>query len=228
MSKTIKFFGKNKTLNDVSKDKKFGDFSILKMQQVHGNDFVELNGVNKNQWMTKSLAHGKIIETPDVDAVITNQKNILLTVKTADCLPILIYFSDSNKSEIIAAIHSGRVSTEKKILTKVLEHLKLKYKIDKLLINSPTAKLTIWFGPAICKKCYQINQEKNIHYDLYQKNLDQIREVFPKYNIKLRSKSSKIRIIKSKFCTLHHNELFNSYRKSGKGVQMNYSVIGLH
>ncbi len=242
MSKIIKFFGKNRTIKEIIQNEKFEQFSIIKMQQVHGNEFVELNDINENNRITKSQALGKIIEIPNVDAAITNQKNILLTVKTADCLPILIYFSDSDKSvdkkivgekpagdrfEVIAAIHSGRVGTEKRILTKVLEYLKLKYKIHKLLEQSSTAKLTIWFGPAICKKCYQINQEKNTHYDLYQKNLAQIREVFPNDNIKFGTKSDKIRIIKSKFCTLHNNDLFNSYRKSGKGVEMNYSLIGL-
>ncbi|MBP7740625.1 polyphenol oxidase family protein [Candidatus Woesebacteria bacterium] len=227
MSKTIKFTGKNKTLDDIYKDSKFSQFSIIKMQQVHGNEFLELNNSHTNLWGNKLQQVEKVIEIPNVDAIITNQKNILLTVKTADCLPILIYFSDNDKSEVIAAIHAGRVGTEKKIFAKVLEHLKTKYKIDKLLNESSAAKLSIWFGPAICKKCYQIDQKKNIHYDLYQKNLEQIYLSFPEFCKGNITDSNKIEIIKSKFCTLHDNEKFHSYRKSGKGVPMNYSLIGL-
>ena len=49
-------------------------------------------------------------ETPfaEGDALITTQKNAALVVRTADCLPILIYHS----SGIIAAIHAGRKGTE--------------------------------------------------------------------------------------------------------------------
>ncbi|NCS87025.1 MAG: hypothetical protein GW773_04225, partial [Candidatus Pacebacteria bacterium] len=71
-------------------------------------------------------------------------------------------------------------------------------------------------GSAICKECYQIDKKSDLHYDLYQKNIDQI------------EKSGMIvKIIRSEFCTLHNNDLFHSYRKSGPGVAMNYSLIGL-
>ena len=43
-------------------------------------------------------------KTPSVDALITTQPGILLTVKTADCAPILMV---DPKQKIIAAVHAG-------------------------------------------------------------------------------------------------------------------------
>ncbi|RAP32357.1 hypothetical protein DID76_00715, partial [Candidatus Marinamargulisbacteria bacterium SCGC AG-414-C22] len=55
--------------------------SIVKMNQCHSNDFKVINQATPQH-----------IETIDsCDALITRQKQVFLCVKTADCLPILIY-----------------------------------------------------------------------------------------------------------------------------------------
>jgi len=56
-----------------------------------------------------------------------------------------------------------------------------------------------------------------------QKNISQIEKVFPKDKF-----AGEIEVITSKYCTLHNNELFYSYRKTGKSVKMNYSLIRLN
>lgn len=231
MNIITKFNEKNITLEKILKNTKFENYSIIKMEQVHSDKFVEISNNYK--------VVGKIIEIPDVDAVITTKKNILLAVKSADCLPILIHWTDEKKKNVISAIHSGRVGTEKKILLKVLNYLKLKYiavsagsnESQKHVLENSSGSLTIWLGPAICKKCYQIDRKTDLHYDLYQKNLDQIEQVFPKNKFtndsSIKINLFEVEIIRSKFCTLHDNDRFFSYRKSGKGVPMNYSLIGL-
>ena len=215
--------GKNDSLDKILESQKFKNFSVVKMEQVHGSNFIEISDKN-------FPPESKTITIPKVDAVITTKKNILLSVKTADCLPILIHWENKNNEQGIAAIHSGRAGTEKKILTKVLLHLKKKYGVGEG--NNSTNKnitqheqITIWLGPAICKKCYQINEETDLHYDLYQKNIDQIEAVFPNRNGQ--NLPFDLKIIRSEHCTLHDNNLFYSYRKTGKGVLMNYSLIGL-
>ena len=84
-------------------------------------------------------------------------------------------------------------------------------------MNRHASELEIWFGPAICKDCYQIDRATNLHYDLFQENIKQLEELFPINNIKFH---------KSDRCTLYHNDQLHSYRKTGKGVKMNYSLIG--
>jgi YfiH family protein len=219
-SNLVRFFiGKNQPLEKLLKSENLENFSIIKMEQTHSDDFAEVSEEN-------FLPEIRVVTIPKVDAVITTKKNILLSVKTADCLPILIYWENGlgSNSSGVAAIHSGRAGTEKKILTKVLLHLKNKYQVGK----TEGDKLTVWLGPAICKNCYQIDRKTNLHYDLYQKNIDQIRQVFPKFKSLDHDGNTNIRVIRSKHCTLHNNDLFYSYRKTGKGVKMNYSLIGLN
>ncbi|MBU0974215.1 polyphenol oxidase family protein [Patescibacteria group bacterium] len=221
-----KFIGKAITVGKILNYERLKKFSYVGMEQTHSENFIEIFEVEKNKQVI-----------PNVDALITAKKNILLAVKTADCLPILIHWKNPQEKDVIAAIHSGRAGTEKKILTKVLNYLKIKYGASETPKNkSQESKLTIWLGPAICNKCYQINKESNLHYDLYQKNIDQIKQVFPKSKnlntvntVSNESTNSPIdiKIIRSEFCTLHNNEMFHSYRKSGTGVAMNYSLIGM-
>jgi copper oxidase (laccase) domain-containing protein len=50
------------------------------------------------------------------DAVITDLKGIAIGVKTADCVPILLYDRSKN---LIAAVHSGWRGTSKNMLVKL-------------------------------------------------------------------------------------------------------------
>src|SRR5437660_280220 len=55
------------------------------------------------------------------DAIITNKKNIFVSVKTADCSSILIYDSQTNS---VAAIHAGWKGTVLKIVLEALARMK--------------------------------------------------------------------------------------------------------
>lgn len=167
------------------------NLSQVEMQQVHGNNTCEV--VNTNNHCVLNC-----------DAIYTRQKSLLLKVKTADCLPILIA-----GDKFAAAAHAGRRGTELKIAKKLCDELKKKFSPENVFV---------YFGPHICKKCYQINCETDEHYDLLSENLQQIFSVFPEAQLVNKTEQ---------FCTAHENEKFFSYRKEGKGVLMNWSGIVL-
>ena len=75
----------------------------------------------------------------DCDALYTREKNVLLGVFTADCVPILIY--DKGQG-IIAAIHSGWKSTVQELTKKVMHTLI--YEED-----SDPKEMYAYIGPAI-------------------------------------------------------------------------------
>ncbi len=140
----------------------------------------------------------------DTDAVLTALPNLTLAIKTADCLPIVIW----HPSGVIGALHAGRQGTQQHILKKTLRLLKTQFSIEK--------DVHLLFGPAICESCYQINATTDEHFSLLQANHAQALEVFPEQRI----------IIKyADRCTAHESEFFHSYRRTGKGVPMNYTVI---
>ena len=198
------FFCQNET--HTIKTNKQGSFSDIKefasnrkkkpvvMEQVHGNSFV---------FLTENPTQAKL---PNVDGVLSNNSQLLLIVRTADCLPILLY----HPSGIVGAIHAGRKSTQQEILKNVLTFLKKEHTI----IN----EITLWFGPAICETCYQIDRKTDTHYNLIAENMAQAYTVFPPEDIQ---------IIVNGDCTKCLSNEYHSYRVEQKQVQMNYFGISL-
>ena len=115
---------------------------IILAEQTHSN-FVHI--VNK-----KDAGTGLLTEPiPNVDALMTNEKNIFLAIKTADCVPILIF---DPVEEVVAAVHSGREGTRKKIISIVLNTFKDNFK-------SNPKNIYVKIGPSICKKCYKVDKD---------------------------------------------------------------------
>lgn len=85
---------------------------------------------------------------PCCDALYTKEKQILIGVFTADCVPIILY---DPSSHYIAAIHSGWPGTVKQITVHTLEQL-----IKKGLHPATTR---VWIGPCIHQSSFQIRQD---------------------------------------------------------------------
>lgn len=85
----------------------------------------------------------------DGDAIITDKKNTILGVFTADCVPVLIY--DKNK-EVIAAIHSGWKGTLKCIVKKTIEKMVHEF-------NCNSEDLKAYIGPHIMECCYEVSED---------------------------------------------------------------------
>ena len=176
--------------------------SVLSPQDT----IIEMAQPHDNQLAIISERPSASITLPDVDAVATSLSDITLIVRTADCLPILIY----HPLPVIVAIHAGRKGTENNITLHTLSTL-TKH------IPDPTP-YKIWFGPAICAPCYEIDPIKKIHFDLIQENKKQVHAALPTKNFT---------IYESKWCTACHNEQFYSYRKNNKTPLRLYSGIAL-
>lgn len=97
--------------------------TVVSMQQVHGSSFV---------WLDDTLtASTETLVIPGFDGVLTANRNMLLTVKTADCLPILLY----HPSGIVGTLHAGRKSTQLGLLQKTLNFLKNEKKSKLMCIS---------------------------------------------------------------------------------------------
>lgn len=166
---------------------------LFQMNQVHSGTVTYVNAYSQNP-------------VPDTDAIFTDDQRIILAVRTADCLPVLIY----HPKGIVAAIHAGRAGTEQKILLHTIETLKKYFEI--------TTGFYIWLGPAICKSCYQINREQDLHYDLLLHNKKQLNTILPPPDYNL---------YEANVCTRCRNDLFFSYREEGAKAGRIYSLIGI-
>ncbi len=89
------------------------------------------------------------------DGLITSSPGLLLSVKTADCLPVLL-FDPINR--IVAAVHCGWRGTAARLLEKIIC----------FLINSFNTKpenLLIVFGPCISRDCYEVGEEVRLLFN---------------------------------------------------------------
>ena len=104
----------------------------------------------------------------DCDALICNDSRVLLGVKTADCLPIFIvgdgYFS---------VVHAGRVGTLDLI----------SFNVAVAMRAYGVSNVSVWFGPASCVCCYEIDANTRTHFDLILSNRSQIQRVYPNASV---------------------------------------------
>lgn len=84
-------------------------------------------------------------EVPDTDAVITSEKGLCIAVKTADCIPILLY---DVRKRLIAAVHAGWRGTVGRIVEKTLRQM-----------ESEAADLHAIIGPGISEESFEVGDE---------------------------------------------------------------------
>ncbi len=127
------------------------------------------------------------------DALITQSPHHVLVVKTADCLPVLIY-----KPPItLAAVHAGRRGTEKLITQNTISQIQT--------LSPEMGQWKFWFGPHICDSCYEVNPKTHQTYSLAKENINQIHSCLD---------PSLISLTQSPYCTVCHNDTYFSYRKN--------------
>lgn len=85
----------------------------------------------------------------DTDAIVTNEKEILVSVMSADCVPVLLY--DPVK-QAVAAIHAGWRGTMAAIVSETIALMQKEFGSD------PSSFLAA-IGPSICDEVYEVGEE---------------------------------------------------------------------
>ena len=114
---------------------------LILLNQIHSSKFFYI----KNYKLQKKKLIG--------DALITDQKKVIIGVLTADCAPVLIY---DKKLKIISAIHAGWKGAYKGIIQNVLKYLKKK--------GSESEDLIAAIGPCISQKSYEVKNEFKLKF----------------------------------------------------------------
>ena len=159
----------------------------------------------------------------DCDALITNEKDIVLTILTADCVPILLY--DSEK-KVVAAVHAGWKGTKAKIIAKTVLKMNEIYGCEPKNIIAALA-------PSIGSCCYEVGEDVAEHFfdtatgyrqveDKYMLDLPCIN----KYQL-LEVGLSEDNIEMSDICTACEVDRYFSYRKEQGCSGRFMSMIGL-
>ncbi len=165
------------------------------------------------------------------DALVSNISNVLLGVKTADCVPILL---GDMQTKAFAAVHAGWRGTVNSVVENAIEKMRENY-------GTNSKDLICAIGPAATCKNYEIGQDV---IDTFKQKFPQSKHLFQKtreehalINLHLANKEQLIsvgvlpeNISVAPFCTMERTDLFFSYRKEkklyGKTGRL-MSVIGL-
>ena len=93
-------------------------------------------------------------ELDGYDAMITNLPGVAIGVRTADCIPVLLY--DPVRTAA-AAIHSGWRGTVFKIIGKTVSKMQSAY-------ASQPSDILAFIGPGICVDCFQVGEEVALNF----------------------------------------------------------------
>ena len=170
-----------------------GDIAAMaRLEQVHGSDVavVECPGVS-----------------PATDAAVSGVAGLPLTVRTADCGPILVVAPGG-----VAAVHAGWRGTVKEIARKAVSRLAE-------LTGSDPDDFAAWIGPSIGPCCYEVGREvwQQFALEFVGPGAERRRLDLPLAN-RAQLEAAGIpsgRIADSGLCTRCHQHLFHSHRGSG-------------
>jgi len=186
-------------------------------KQIHHNVVAMITDQNCNMGATdyESALEG-------IDGMITDHKEILLTLCFADCVPIYFF---APKSHVVGIAHAGWKGTVLQISKEMIRSFSHK--------GVSRSEIEVVIGPSICRSCYIVddrvikevdklinNQKTNVYdkiskgqYALDLKALNYellIQEGIPKENIKI-----------SSLCTSCQSSFFYSHRRdNGKTGRM--------
>jgi YfiH family protein len=93
------------------------------------------------------------------DALITNQPGLAISVRTADCYPILLVDA---RHHAVAAIHAGWRGTAAKIVIKTLERMNAEFGTE---LNDVAAAI----GPGIGVCCYEVGKDVSKQFGFAEK-----------------------------------------------------------
>lgn len=131
---------------------------IFFLEQTHGFDCIHITpfDVERNTANFYEKA----------DAMITSLKNVLLCVRTADCMP-LFFFSHPDKEKVFAGIlhagwrgiHRGILQNSLRIMMHYIEKTIFEYRVEKKQEHVASYPVTVIPGPYIPGSIYEVGED---------------------------------------------------------------------
>lgn len=156
----------------------------------------------------------------EADALITRCRHLPLAIRTADCLPVFLF--DTGR-RAIAMIHAGWKGMHKKIISKTIEQMEIKFLTD-------PSELIAALGPAIRPCCYEVGEEfrgyfgglissrdNKLYFDIAAAAVNELLGAGVKDG----------HIYDSAICTSCRNDEFFSFRREGLMAGRSLSVMEL-
>jgi YfiH family protein len=193
-----------------------GPAILISVKQVHGADVL----------IVDQPVHDRQSFDGAWDALITDQPGLAVTVRTADCVPVLLH---DPVHRVVAAVHAGWRGAVAGIVPKTIGALARRF-------GSRPSALRMAVGPSAGSCCYEVDEPV----------LRKLREVFPDWHLVVNGPPGPKRFLDlrefvrrqatisgltegaiavANVCTICHPSLFFSYRR--EGVVKNTMVSGI-
>ncbi len=190
---------------------------FITANQTHSDNIVHITEEKTKGWESIDDA----IE--NCDALMTDCPNVVLSILTADCVPILLY---DTQNHAIAAIHAGWKGTKAEIAKKTVK------KMQEVFDSNPT-DIMAGIAPSIGRCCYEVGEEVAKHFfdtpQSYTKREHKYMLDLPYLNkvqlLQAGLEESNIEL--SNLCTACNTKRFFSYRKEDGCSGRFMSMIGL-
>jgi hypothetical protein len=145
---------------DVERDRRFffsmfgaDSFALASLRQVHSSQAYQVMSGAEGTVEYRPCGvrfPGKAPQSPRVgDALVTNQPGILLSIRTADCLPVLLV---DPKHRAVGAVHAGWRGALARIIEKAVGEMRRRFQTE-------PARLLAALGPSIRVCCYEVGEE---------------------------------------------------------------------
>jgi polyphenol oxidase len=177
--------------------------SLVRMRQVHCADVFEATRLSRG-------------DSPEADIAITRDSSLAVTVRTADCVPILL---GDRRTGAVAAVHAGWKGTAAGAVMAAVTALERRF-------SAHPGDLVAAIGPSIGPCCYEVGHDLVPQFaahpeaqtwfsdnakprlNLWRATYDQLaRAGVPPQHIHLCG-----------LCTSDHPALFHSYRRDGNAA----------
>jgi hypothetical protein len=180
---------------------------LLSVKQVHGTDALVLD-----RPLTKSDQF-----PGGWDAVVTDQPGVTVAVRTADCVPVLVY---DPRRRVVAAIHAGWRGTVAGIVPKTMTLMATRF-------GSRRSDLRISIGPSAGPCCYEVDDPVLSELRVGLPDWQSVVRDYQGHKARLDLKAlirrqveeegvSALSVSSVNLCTICHEDLFYSYRREGR------------
>ncbi len=180
--------------------------AVVSVEQVHGTDVLVVD---------RPVQQGET-HAGEWDALVTDRPLVLLTVRTADCVPVLLH---DPVRRVVAAVHAGWRGAVAGIIARTLTVLQRRF-------GAKPASLRIGIGPSVGPCCYEVDApvldrlranfadwESVIRARRRDVAMLDLRELVRRQSEREGVKREHIQTVR--VCTACHSDLFYSYRREG-------------
>lgn len=188
--------------------------NLVLMEQIHGRKIKKVGQEHRNQILA------------GVDGLVAKERDLILGIKMADCLPMLFFDS---RTKIIGVVHSGWQGVLKKIPQKMIEMM--------IKLGSLPEDILVAIGPYIRSCCYNVSAQRKRRFE---KEFGSPKRMITRHEGKnyldlsvptvlqlVHSGVLKKNIDLSDLCTACQEKEFYSYRREGEKAGRMLSVISL-